>query len=81
MKETGIYTCKELGRITDRDLLHKLLDKIIDALEEGCDTPKIKFEHQLQDGSWRRASIYASVWRISDEEHFRQVEEYNKQHD
>lgn len=76
-EHTTIPVCK----MTDRELLHALLDKIVDALEDGCDMPKIQFEHQTREGDWRRASLYASVGRISDEEHLRQVEEYNKRHD
>lgn len=80
MIEPKSYACEELAKWTDRQLLHELLDAIVDALEDGRDTPKLQFEHPLPDGTWRRASLYASVWRISDEEHRRQIEEINKRH-
>lgn len=60
---------KNHSEMSDRELLHAMLDKLLDAPGET----KVIAEHPLGNGNWRRAQLYAAVWTISCEERIKQI--------
>lgn len=62
---------KQINEMTDRELLHTMLDKLLDAPGEE----KVIAEFPTGDGNWKRAQLRASVWTISCKERERQLRE------